>query len=196
MKSPKFSLFTLLNPIIPPSLSKLWRCFACSFVLLPPSCLPDGVPPSPSTRPSLSLSLIYPSSSALPLPLPSFFSLSLCTVIHFSPSVSLSIFTLSFSPPHVVLLSIPLYSLPPLPSPPLLSSLAHIWFLSLDLCVFGVTQSSLGLPAHMCVCVTGRDRETEWVYVCRLTGLPAWACFCFCVLGRVQQGSSRLCNSF
>ncbi|KAK5616103.1 Exocyst complex component 6B [Crenichthys baileyi] len=32
--------------------------------------------------------------------------------------------------------------------PPFLSSLAHIWFLSLDLCVFGVKWSSLGLPAH------------------------------------------------
>lgn len=42
----------------------------------------------------------------------------------------------------------------------------------------------------MYVCVWSTQREMECVYVCRLMGLPAWACAC-----RVQQGSSRLCNS-
>lgn len=101
-------------------------------------------------------------------------------VFHSSPSVSLSIFVpFHFLPPHVVLLSIPLYSFPP--SPPLLSSLAHIWFLSLGLCVFGVTQSSPGLPAHMCACFADGDRETACVHVCELMGLPARSCFLVCV---------------
>ena len=51
-------------------------------------------------------------------------------------------------------------------------------------CVFGVTQSSLGLPAHVCICVCVCVLQTE-------TG-----CVCVCVLGRVQQGSGRLCNTF
>lgn len=130
--------------------------------------------PLPNTH-YLHLPFLYPFSHSLCFPF-----LSVCVYFHLC--------SLSFSPPHVVLLFIPLYSFPP--SPPLLSSLTHIWFLSLGLCVFGVTQSSLGLPALMYVCVWSTQREMECVYVCRLMGLPAWACVC-----RVQQGSSRLCNS-
>lgn len=122
-------------------------------------------------------------------------------VFHSSPSVSLSISVpFHFLPPHVVLLSIPLYSFPP--SPPLLSSLAHIWFPSLGLCVcvcvFGVTQSSPGLPAHMGACFADGDRETACVHVCELRVLLARSCFCMCVcvFGRVQRGKSRLCNCF
>lgn len=69
----------------------------------------------------------------------------------------------SFSLPHVVLLFIPLYSFPP--SPPL-SSLTHIWFPSSGLCVFGVTQSSVGLPANMYVCFADDDGAMACVCVC------------------------------
>lgn len=106
--------------------------------------------------------------------LPLLFSIPLC----------LSIFALSFSPPHVVWLFIPLYYFPP--SPPL-SSLTHIWFLSSDLCVFGVTQSSVGLPANTYVCFSDDDRAMARVYVCRLMGLPVRVC-------RVQQVMQQFLN--
>lgn len=123
---------------------------AMTSVVLP--LLPVPLPASLLLHPSF-LSLFICPSCTLPL----------CTVIRFSPSVSLSIFTLLFSLPplHVVLLSIPLYSVPlSLPLLSLLSSLTHIWFLSLDPCVFGVTESSLGLPARVCY----RHREGGTVH--------------------------------
>lgn len=82
-------------------------------------------------------------------------------------------------PPHVVLLSISFFA-----PPTSLSSLAHIWFLSLDLCVFGVMWSSLGLPAHT---------QTVVAYGLACQGLFLHACLS--VLRRVQQVSSWLCNT-
>lgn len=123
--------------------------------------------------------------------------LSVSAVIHSSPSVSPSIFTLPhfLSPfPHMWFCSpslcIPFLHLLLFFSHPLLTYGFSLW-----ICVWCYPEFT-GAPAHMCVCFTDRDRETACVNVCRLTGLPAWACFCVCVcvLGRVQQGSGRLCN--
>lgn len=116
---------------------------------------------------------------ALPLLLSIFICPSFTLALHCYPFLPICvsfhlhspIFSLSLSPAHVVLLSIPLYSLPPF-----LSSLAHIWFLSLDLCVFGVTQSSLGLPAHTRVYI--HTHAHVYTHRCSMCG-----CVCFLQTG-------------
>lgn len=144
------------------------------------SCLFNSTPPSPNTHLSPFRTLIYPSSSALPLP-------SLCTVINFSPSVSLSIFALSYflspslSPTCGFALhpSVLLPSLPPFSSYPSLTYGFPLWFF-VCLVLPRVHWGSL----HVCVCLRDRDRETQSMYVCRLMDLPAWPCFCKCVCER------------
>lgn len=126
--------------------------------------MPGGAPPSPDTPPSLlSLNLIYPSSSALPLPL-----LSLPLSLIFSP--------------HVVLLSLSSSSLIPR---------SHMVSLSGSVCVWCYPEFTGAPRSYMCVCVFYRRR------VCVCLQAYGFACLglCVCVLGRVQQGSSRLCNS-
>lgn len=138
-KKPQINLLSL-SPLWMPAFPNAppWHVAHVFYPAYPPSCCLMAYLYGPTLA-------IHPSSSALPLP-----RLFLRTVFHFSPSASISIFAFfHFLPPHVVLLFIPLYSFPP--SPPFLSSLSHIWFLSMGLCVFGVTQSSLGLPTHISV---------------------------------------------
>lgn len=103
------------------------------------------------------------------------FSLSLLFSIPLRPCLFPSSCFYS-SPPHVVLLFIPLYSFPP--SPPPLSSLAHIWFPSGSVCVWCYPEFSGAPCSYGCVFCRRRER-------CRV---------CVCV--RVCIEFSRLCNSF
>lgn len=132
----------------------------------------------------LHLPFLYPLSALLSI------SLHLC-LFPFSPSL---IFSLPLSPPHVVLLSIPLFSFPlSLPSPLILRS--HMVSLSGSLCVWCYPEFTGAPCTYVCVSETEIERRR----VCMSAGL--WICLpgpvsaSASVRGKVQQGSSRLCNS-
>lgn len=117
-----------------------------------PSCLPNGAPPSADTRPPPSLTIIYPSSSALPLPL---LSLSLCPSLRCYPFLSICVFFHLYS-----LIFCPIFS-------PTCGFALHPSLL------FSHPSLTYGFSLWICVCV--------WCYP-EFTGAPySYVCVCVCV---------------
>lgn len=95
----------------------------------------------------------------------------------------------------------------------------HMWFCSSSLCtpslpllLFCHPSLTYGFSLWACVCLVlprvhwgsllilvcfaDRDKETKCVCLQAYGFACLGLCVCVCVLGRVQQGSSRLCNIF